>query len=213
LKRTTGSSGWNVLGEITGITVAGSVLLRLVLTVHPTLFWLAPVLWLYLPLVPLLLRHLPVASHGYSVEHWCRISGYSLLLGFGLLGLYAILVSGWRLLAGEECISHHNALSFQTILVQLTLVAVPEEFFFRGYAHERLRRWACQQGLPQHAMAIVLGAALFALAHVIVLPSWWRMTIFFPGCVMGWLRVHSQGLLVPTLFHWSANLLAFVLHR
>ncbi len=197
--------------EVLGATLAGSLLLRFILAAKPALSGLTPIVWLYLPLVPLLLRRLPLSSYGYSVGLWRQTSGMSLLIGLGILVAFAALVSGWRLLAGIWPILYLNTLSVETILLQLILVVIPEELFFRGYVHERLQRWATQQGLPLYAVAILLGATLFTLAHVIVLPGWWRVAMFFPGCIMGGLRVHSSGLLAPTLFHWLANLLALTL--
>jgi membrane protease YdiL (CAAX protease family) len=201
-----------VLLEATGVTIAGSLLLRLALTADPALRWLAPATWLYLPLVPLLLQRLPLAPHGYSVRQWCQGVGRPLLVGLGTLSMFAVLVGGWRLLVDRQPPLPQNVLSLKIALAQLALVAIPEELFFRGYAQERLRFWASQCGLPQRPVAILLSAMLFALAHVVVLPGWWRAAVFFPGCVMGWLRTYSRGLLAPTLFHWLANLLALALH-
>jgi membrane protease YdiL (CAAX protease family) len=203
----------DVFVEVTGVTMAGSLSLRQMLVADLALRWLVPCIWLYLPLLPLLLRRLPLASHGYSVRLWCRISGCALLVGLGILGAFAVLVGGWRLLTGVHPILQSNALCFETVLLQLALVAIPEELFFRGYAQERLQLWAFRHGLPSHPVAIFSSAMLFALAHVVVLPGWWRAAVFFPGCVMSWLRVRSQGLLAPTLFHWLANLLALALHH
>jgi membrane protease YdiL (CAAX protease family) len=53
---------------------------------------------------------------------------------------------------------------------------------------------------------ILLAAALFALAYVLVEAGWMRAAVFLPGAVMGWLRERSGGLLAPPAFHWLANL-------
>ena len=207
----TGVGRHSILYEVLGLTVAGSLALRLLLLVMPTLPWVASLVWLYGPLVPLTLRRLPFAPYGYSLQPWYRTTGHALCVSLALLGTFALLILGWRLLAGVSLRLYVNALSWEIMLQQLVCVAMPEELFFRGYVQERLRLWAWQRSLPHHTTAILLSAGLFTAVHLMVLPSWWRLAVFVPGCVMGWLRVSSRGLLAPTLFHWLANLLALVL--
>jgi membrane protease YdiL (CAAX protease family) len=206
------ASAWRVLFEVSSLTLAGSLLLRLALMVDFTPTWLAPTVWLSLPLLPLLRQRLPLAPHGYDVRSWRRASTRLLLVALGILGVFTAGVGGWRWLTETHPVLDGNALSFEIILLQLVWVAVPEELFFRGYIQQRLYDCISQRGARQHTVAVLLGAVLFALAHIMVAPGWRRAAVFFPGCIMGWLRIYSQGLLASTLFHWLANLLALVLH-
>ena len=94
-----------------------------------------------------------------------------------------------------------------TILGQLLVVALPEEFFFRGYLQGRL-----SEILPQ-APALLLSAVLFALGHLLVSFDAGTLAVFFPGLLFGLLRAMTGSVLSGTLLHASCNLLIDVLHR
>ena len=89
----------------------------------------------------------------------------------------------------------------------LALVAIPEEFFFRGYLQARLTAWCEACGITRPVFPIVLTAFLFAVAHLVVAPDLISAAVFLPGMVMGWLRYRTGGLLAPAGFHWLANML------
>jgi membrane protease YdiL (CAAX protease family) len=94
-------------------------------------------------------------------------------------------------------------------LVQLLVVALPEEMLYRGFMQTAWARGAPGEGVS------VLGArlgrgflatqALFALGHLVVLEPW-RLGTFFPGLVFGWLRERTGGLAAPVVFHALSNL-------
>jgi membrane protease YdiL (CAAX protease family) len=93
------------------------------------------------------------------------------------------------------------------ILSQVLVVALPEEFFFRGYLQQRLgevmsarRAWLWQ-------------AVLFALGHYLVTFHPASLLVFFPGLLFGLLRTLSGSLLAGTLFHATCNLVMEILHR
>lgn len=105
---------------------------------------------------------------------------------------------------------------YYEVLVQLFGVALPEEFFYRGYlqtsflkifqSREKMRRFA-------PAISVAMASLLFALAH---LPSGGigRMMTFFPGLLFGFLRHKSGGIVAPILCHAACNLMmvAFNVH-
>lgn len=196
------------LFEVTSFTLVGSLLLRGALTVTPSLAGWSPAIWLYLPLCPLLLRRRSLAPYGYAIRSWRLTWTRRLLVGPGLLSAFALGIGVWRLLVGTHPLVDGTFLSFDMMMRQLLWVALPEELFFRGYVLQRLLDAAPPHQPQRFCGSILLSAALFALAHVVTLSGWRRAAVFFPGCLMAWLRVHSQGLLLPTLFHWLANLLA-----
>ncbi len=96
---------------------------------------------------------------------------------------------------------------FMTVLGQLLVVALPEEFFFRGFLQgvlaERFRPLS----------AVVLSSLLFALGHLLVGFDPGTLAVFFPGLFFGLLRARTGSILAGTLFHASCNLLIDVLHR
>lgn len=94
-------------------------------------------------------------------------------------------------------------------LLQLLVVALPEELFYRGYVQTTLRR-----ALPGRG-AVVLGARLgpgflatqllFAAGHLVSLQPW-RLGTFLPGLLFGWLRERTGGLAAPIVLHALSNL-------
>lgn len=101
-------------------------------------------------------------------------------------------------------------ISVRDIAVQVMLIALPEEFFFRGYLQTQLakvftaRRQWWGAALGWH---IPVTAALFAVMHSLVSIQWWHFAIFFPGLLFGFLKARSPGLLAPILMHALCNLL------
>lgn len=99
---------------------------------------------------------------------------------------------------------------------QLVFVALPEEFFFRGYIQDRLnlvysKKWrllgtAC-------GPAWVLTALIFAVSHSAITVRWWHIFIFFPGLAFGWLKEKTGTILAPTLFHALSNVFAYAVFR
>lgn len=90
----------------------------------------------------------------------------------------------------------------------LFFVAIPEEFFYRGYIQTRLdevyaKRW--------NVFGVRLGwgwlltCAIFAFGHSIVSPQWWHFAIIIPSLVFGWMREKTGGVLAGALFHAWAN--------
>ena len=94
--------------------------------------------------------------------------------------------------------------------VQLFVVALPEELFYRGFMQTT---WAATD--PARGVR-VLGArlgkgflatqALFALGHLVVLQPW-RLGTFFPGLLFGWLRERTGNVAAPILVHALSNIL------
>jgi membrane protease YdiL (CAAX protease family) len=104
----------------------------------------------------------------------------------------------------------------EQILAQVVAVALPEEFFFRGYLQGRLaevwpdrrRMWGAPVG-----RALVVSAVLFAVGHVLVDGNLLRLAVFFPALVFGWMRARTGSILPGVLFHAMCNLYSDVLHR
>ena len=104
----------------------------------------------------------------------------------------------------------------QWALSQLLVVALPEEYFFRGYVQTRLDRlWPLARprlGL-RSAWGILLASVLFGLGHVAVDLNALRFAVFFPSLVFGWMRQITGSITAAVLFHASCNLVSDVLHR
>lgn len=92
---------------------------------------------------------------------------------------------------------------------QLLMVALPEEFYFRGYMQGMLnriypKRWKFLG--VRLGPAWVITAVVFALAHSIIVLQWWHFAIFFPALVFGYLRERTGSITAPILFHAASNI-------
>ncbi len=90
----------------------------------------------------------------------------------------------------------------------LFFVAIPEEFFYRGYVQTRLnevfpRKWRLFGA--DLGWGWLITCAVFAIGHSVVSPQWWHFAIFFPSLVFGWMRERTGGVLAGALFHAWAN--------
>jgi membrane protease YdiL (CAAX protease family) len=94
-------------------------------------------------------------------------------------------------------------------LLQLLVVALPEEMLYRGFMQTAWARTAPERGVT--VLGARLGAGfvrtqlLFAAGHLVVLQPW-RLATFFPGLLFGWLRERTGGLAAPVVFHALSNL-------
>jgi membrane protease YdiL (CAAX protease family) len=94
-------------------------------------------------------------------------------------------------------------------LLQLLVVALPEELFYRGFVQTAWARTAPERGVT--VLGARLGAGflwtqvLFAAGHLVLLQPW-RLGTFFPGLLLGWLRARTGGLAAPVVLHALSNL-------
>lgn len=99
------------------------------------------------------------------------------------------------------------------VIDQTFVVALPEEFFYRGYLQTRLRD-AWPKGRlffgARLGPAFWLTALLFALGHLAIFEVW-RLAVFFPALLFAWMRERSGSVVGAALFHAAANLLVQVL--
>jgi len=102
------------------------------------------------------------------------------------------------------------------LFIQLVAVALPEEFFFRGYLQGRLAEaWPARRrflGVPVGA-ALVTASVLFALGHFLIDFDPRRLAVFFPALAFGWMRLASGSIAPGALFHALCNLYSDGLHR
>ena len=126
-----------------------------------------------------------------------------LLVSAVLLAAYLAVVWGYGLYSGQSLTI--NKLSYSFILMQLLLVALPEEAFFRGYL---------QQKFGNSIKSIVIVSALFAVGHFVTLclggnhgsgVCTQAILTFFPSLVMGYLYLATGTLWASIIFHFLAN--------
>lgn len=103
-----------------------------------------------------------------------------------------------------------NVLSAEFIAVQLVVVALPEELFFRGLLlgllerrfPPKLRLWGGGIGL-----ALVLSSLAFALIHLPKDGDPRALATFVPGLLFGWMRSATGSIYASTLTHAASNIL------
>lgn len=219
-----------VLGAFAVATavVAGLYRLRGIAIIERNLAVVAAVGFLYLPALLLWRRGRDLDQYGLRLRPlgrglaWFLGSaavivplfslGYYLWLRTGCLHLPRWLVSCpslWPSLgpqAGKLMLRWPPQLGL-LMLSQLLVVALPEEFFFRGFIQGRLR-----EVFPAPT-AWLMQAGIFALGHYLVTFDPAALAVFFPGLLFGLLRAQTGSVLAGTLLHAMCNLLIDVLHR
>jgi len=136
---------------------------------------------------------------------------YNVVCGSDLLGALAPrgACRAFRGLAGL----HAPALDWdflQFAVVQLVVVALPEELFFRGCLHELLeRRFPPARRVFGGGIgwALILSSVAFALIHLPKDGDPRALATFFPGMLFAWMRSATGSILAPTLTHAGCNVL------
>jgi membrane protease YdiL (CAAX protease family) len=109
--------------------------------------------------------------------------------------------------------------SWSLMAFQVFVIALPEEFFFRGYLQTRLKQKFSKplslfgSSFFSVPTAVPITSLIFAASHSFIALQWWHFAIFFPSLVFGWLREKTNGLIASTLFHASCNILMVVVSR
>lgn len=178
-----------------------------------------PPAWVGL-LAPLLLLYVPVLLSWRAQQPFDFVdrSYAQFLKGFGAFALMTLLV-----FPPYVAVAHYwmlkifhfqsfRAASWLTFgkpwFYQLLVVALPEEFFFRGYFQSRLNqyfkpRWRFL-GIS-FGWGLILTALIFAFAHSVIQLKWWHFSIFFPGLLFGYLKERTGSITAPVLFHAFSN--------
>lgn len=154
----------------------------------------------------------PLFVGGYFAfyETACRSDLLSNLVPRGMCarygGLESLHVPDMTLLATKAV----NALSAEFVAVQLVVVALPEELFFRGMLLGLLeRRFPPKRRILGGGigLALVLSSLAFAVIHLPKDGDPRALATFFPGLLFGWMRSATGSILASTLTHAASNIL------
>ena len=168
--------------------------------------------WPYVTsIAALLMLSVPIVTgSGSSTLRWdLRGIVIGLIVSAVLLLLYTISIALIGLYTGKSI--SFRTVSYTFILVQLLLVALPEEVFFRGYL---------QTKLGNNIKGVVIVSLLFALGHFMTLCIGGSHNIsicsqavltFFPSLVMGYLYLVTGTLWASIVFHFLANIVHIAL--
>jgi membrane protease YdiL (CAAX protease family) len=201
---------------------------------------LVAVVFLYLPVYYAWRRKEELADYGFKTAPL----GKGLLLGFGIpLAIFpvfaVIFVYFYDLVCSPDAAAWLRQLAppgtcprfrgwdgiqapavdlelLELAFVQVVVIALPEELFFRGFIHELLER-----AMPPRrrvlgggvGWALVLSSALFAAGHLAAGLDPRRLSVFFPGLLFGWMRSATGSILAGTIAHAASNLFIHILER
>jgi membrane protease YdiL (CAAX protease family) len=168
-----------------------------------------PTLWLLTPLAVITLTRRAYPMYGLSLQRPGSAAFHAAVIS-GVFVPYAIghyaLEHWWR---GVPFHLRMPPYFLGSVVEQLLLIALPEEFFFRGYLQTQFDR---VYGRPyrllgaQWGVGLPAAALLFAVCHV-TYGGAARLIVFFPGLLYGWLRARTDTILVPAVYHAASNLL------
>ncbi len=102
------------------------------------------------------------------------------------------------------------------VLTQLLLIAIPEEFFYRGYIQGTLDRvWTRRIRLlgVEVGPSVLVVSVLFALGHFLVGFDPQRLGVFFPALLFGWMRCATGSIGAAALFHAASNVVVDLLSK
>jgi hypothetical protein len=184
----------------------------------------ATVGFLYLPLIAMRWRDEDFGDYGLTLRHWKEDLRLFLLLSLVVGPLFFLAFAGFvevvphlprglaRLLTpfvGEARFELKLPPRFgEWVIDQLFVVALPEEFFYRGYMQSRLRdAWPGGRRFlgVRLGRAFWVTALLFALGHLAIFQAW-RLAVFFPALLFGWMRERTGSVVGAALFHAACNL-------
>jgi len=208
----------SLVAEIAIVTIAVLVVchilyhLRFIPFINAYLSVIVAFVLLYAPIIVLWFRRRRVVFFETDLKHIGRSLMVTLVVSLIIFPAFLICAHFWQVwIMGY---SKFRLASFpgvgRVIFYQLLLVALPEEFYFRGYVQPAFNavfkpRWRI---FGVHlGWSWVVTAVVFAVAHTIITYQWWHFAIFFPGLVFGWLKERTGAITSPILFHAVSNIL------
>lgn len=171
------------------------------------------VLFLYVPAALLWFRKLPFDFLDNSPKQFLRGALFFLLWVMIIFPPFLVCAHFWETIVyGKQGFYLAPFPDFwKTIAFQVLLIALPEEFFFRGYMQGMLgrvfvKKWKLFGASLGWAWPVT--AVVFAFSHSFVTFQWWHFSIFFPALLFGWLREKTGSITAPILFHAMSNIVS-----
>ena len=203
-----------LLTETTLVTIAAILAIRLLATssISRATWFVSPGILVAAALIPTAIKRTNFAEIGFNIG---RIGPTLLVVCRTCVVVFSALFAGLWLLK-----SFGLGLPLQPVVpkeqgwvswlfYQFMYVAVAEEVFFRGYVQSNILRLTNPGKGSQYRLwkwpSIVLSAACFAVAHIIIQGRITLALTFLPGLICGWLFIRTRSLFAPILFHGLAN--------
>lgn len=179
--------------------------------IQDNLALITAVLLLYVPLGGYLIIKQRVDFLDPSLNGLLRAVGLFVVTSLLVFPLYFIGNHFYQAWLGRHFDPHPIPDIWNLLAVQLLLVSLPEEFFFRGYLQGRLnliwpQRWFFWG--TNFGPGLLVTSFVFAISHSLIQYQWWHIFIFFPSLVFGWLRERTGSIIASILFHALSNMVA-----
>lgn len=209
-----------LIAVTTALVVAANLLMRMksVAVIGPLISTIVAVLFLYTPILMLWKRHRPIDFLDHGLRAYSRSFLFFLITSAIIFPPFLLATHGWeRIVLGHQWAGVAGLpRPLEMIGFQLLLVALPEEFYFRGYFQSAMnrmfeRRWNVLGA--KLGWGWILTALVFAFAHSAVTFRWWHFAIFFPALLFGYLRERTGTVTAPILFHAACNLIMYWIAR
>lgn len=201
---------------VTLLLIRGVVTLQQVVGLHEVVLVAVPLLFIYAPVAVCRLRGVDSYSYPLALPALSDRATWWRALRLNLIVIGVIVVPwlvGYHLyqtrLFGYELQWTWPASPLKLVGYHLFFVALPEEFFYRGYMQSRLDevfapRWRVLGATV--GPALLATCVLFAFGHSLVQFQWWHFAIFFPSLVFGWMRARTGEVIAGAMFHAWANI-------
>lgn len=164
---------------------------------------------LWFPAILIFLKRTNVQEAGIS-DIRGRDIGYGIIISIPVLILYRLFLT----CRGVPVINVFNGAGMEegvTILYYLMAeagaVAIPEEFFFRGYIQGGVSK---KTGYPWW-FSVIYSAALFAILHLAATGNLNRLLVFFPALLFGWMRHKTGNIGASVICHSLCNITHYLL--
>lgn len=207
----------HLLWELSTVTAAlllfarGLFYLRHVAIIDRNMSVIIALVFIYTPIAVLGFRRRPMDFVDTSWRAFCRSVLLFLMASVIVFPPFFLAAHGWQtVVMGRHWAGMASAPTLFFVFVQVVVVALYEEFYFRGYFQTTMD---IAFGRPWRMLGAGLGwgwiitAGVFAVAHTIVYYRWWHFAIFFPALIFGYLRERTGSIVAPILFHAASNVL------
>ena len=204
----------SLLTETTLVTIAAILAIRLLVTISfsRVLWFVGPGILIGAALIPTAIKRVEFPKIGLNIKQigptvldvcrTCVVVFSALFVGLWLLKSFGLGLPLQPVQPKEQ-----GWISW--LFYQFMYVAVAEEVFFRGYVQNNILRLTNPGKDGQRCLwkwlSIVLSAACFTIAHIIIQGRIILVLTFLPGLILGWLFLRTRSLLAPILFHGLAN--------
>ncbi len=202
------------------LLIRGILALQQGLGLHPAVQALVPFLFIYAPVGLCRLRRVDSYSYKLYIPAFRDIPAWSRALGINVR-LLALGLVPWLLayhLYQTGLFGVHPTWQMPddlpTVMAyHLFFVAIPEEFFYRGYIQTRLNevfpRRFMVAGIP-FGYGMFIATIMFAFGHSLVEFQWWHFATFFPGLLFALLRERTGGIMAGAFCHAACNIVVYV---